>query len=244
MFALFKKEIAGFFSSITGFVVVIVFLLATGLFMWIIPGENNVLDNGYANLDTFFALAPWVFMFLIPAVTMRLFADEKKAGTIELLMTRPISDFSIVLAKFLSAFTIVFIALLPTFVYYLSVYLLGNPVGNIDVGGTWGSYIGLFFLAAVYVSVGIYCSSLTENQVVAFIFGLVLIFILFYGFDALSTLFASKSGEFYIQGLSINRHYRSMSRGVIDSRDMVYFLSLLAIFIMLTKFKLQSRNWK
>lgn len=243
MFALFKKEIAGFFSSLTGYIVVLVFLLATGLFMWVIPGDNNVLDNGYADMDTFFVLAPWIFMFLIPAITMRSFADENKTGTIELLITRPVSDLSIVLAKYFSALTIAIIALLPTLIYFISVYYLGNPIGNIDLGGTWGSYIGLFFLAAVYAAIGVFSSSLTDNSIVAFILSLVITFVFFYGFDAASSLLLNKNGEFYLQGLSIYQHYRSLSRGVIDSRDVIYFLAVIALFVMFTKFKIQSRKW-
>jgi len=243
MFALYKKEITSFFSSLTGYVAILVFLLASGIFMWIIPGNNNVLDNGYASLETFFTLGPWVFMFLIPAITMRLFSDEKKTGTIELLMTKPITDFSIVLAKYLGAFTIAIISLLPTLIFFISVYLLGSPAGNIDLGGTWGSYIGLFFLAMLYVAAGIFCSSLTDNQIVSFILSMIILFALYYGMDAFSQLFAQQKGEYFLQGLSISRHYQSMSRGVIDTRDVVYFLSLTSIFLLLTKFKLQSRKW-
>ena len=243
MFALYKKELAGFFSSLTGYIVIIVFLAASGVFMWIVPGQVNVLDTGYANIDTFFVLAPWVFMFLIPAITMRMLAEEVKSGTIELLMTKPISDISIIMSKYSAALTIALIAIIPTFIYFLSVYLLGNPVGNIDVGGTWGSYIGLFFLAAIYVSAGIFASSLTDNQIVAFIFSVVLIFILFYGIDALSLLFHGTSTEFFLQEFSINRHYLSISRGVVDTRDLVYFIGVSFVFIMFTKFKLQSKRW-
>ncbi len=243
MFSLFKKEIAGFFSTLTGYIAIIVFLLATGLFMWVIPGENNVLDKGYSDLESFFVLAPWIFMFLIPAITMRLFADEKKSGTIELLLTRPISDQSIVLSKYFAALTIVAIAIIPTFSYFISIYLLGNPAGNIDMGGTWGSFLGLFFLAAVYVSLGIFCSSLTDNTIVAFILSLVVVFVFFYGFDAASTLVSFKKAEYILQELSIYKHYRSMSRGVIDTRDLVYFIAAMVLFISLTKIKLQSRRW-
>ena len=243
MFALYKKEIAGFFSSLTGYIVIIVFLIASGIFMWVIPGNTNVLDTGYANIETFFVLSPWVFMFLIPAITMRLFSDETKSGTIELLMTRPISDLSVIMAKYSAALSIAVISIIPTLIYFISIYLLGSPVGNVDIGGTWGSYIGLVFLAAVYVAIGIFSSSLTDNQIVAFILAVVLVFTLFYGFDALSALFTNSKAEFVLQGFSINRHYQSISRGVIDTRDIVYFVSSAAIFIMLTKFKLQSRKW-
>jgi ABC-2 type transport system permease protein len=243
MFALYKKEIAGFFSSLTGYIVIIVFLIASGIFMWVIPGQTNVLDAGYSNIETFFVLSPWVFMFLIPAITMRLFTDEIKSGTIELLMTRPISDIAVVMAKYSAALSIAFISILPTFIYFASVYYLGNPVGNIDIGGTWGSYIGLLFLAATYVAIGVFSSALTNNQIVAFIVAVVLTFTFFYGFDALSILFENTKTEYFLQKFSINRHYISISRGVIDTRDIVYFLSLIAIFIMTTKFKLQSRKW-
>lgn len=243
MFALYKKELRAFFSSLTGYVAMIVFLTGIGVFMWLIPGSNNVLDNGYASLDTFFILAPWVFMFLIPAITMRLFSEEKKTGTIELLLTRPISDFEVVFGKFLSALTIAVIAILPTFIYFISVYLLGNPVGNIDTGGTWGSYIGLLFLVIVYVAIGVFSSSLTDNQIVSFILAIVITFILYFGMDSFSSLFSMQKGEYFMQGLSINRHYQSMSRGVLDTRDLIYFVSITAIFISVTKLKIQTRKW-
>ncbi len=243
MFALYKKELSSFFSSLTGYVAILVFLVAIGVFMWIVPGGNNVLDNGYASLETFFILGPWVFMFLIPAVTMRLFSDEKKSGTIELLMTRPISDLAVVLAKYFGALTIALISIIPTFIFFISIYKLGNPTGNIDIGGTWGSYIGLVFLAIVYVSVGVFCSSLTDNQIISFMLALVITFVLYFGMDAFSSMFSLQKGEYFLQGLSISRHYQSMSRGVIDTRDVIYFLGVASIFILLTKFKLQSRKW-
>jgi ABC-2 type transport system permease protein len=243
MFALYKKELSVFFSSLTGYIVIIVFLIATGTFMWIIPGQTNVLDAGYSSIETFFVLAPWVFMFLIPAITMRSFADEISSGTIELLLTRPISDIAVVMAKYSTALTISIMSILPTFIYFISVYRLGSPVGNIDIGGTWGSYIGLLLLAIVYTSIGVFSSLLTNNQIVAFILSVVLIFIFFYGIDALGTVFAGTKTEYILQNFSINRHYKSISRGVIDTRDLVYFLSLSVIFILITKFKLQSRKW-
>ncbi|MDA3892231.1 MAG: gliding motility-associated ABC transporter permease subunit GldF [Salinivirgaceae bacterium] len=243
MFALYKKELASFFSSLTGYIVIIIFLTSSGLFMWVIPGQNNVLDAGYSNIDTFFILSPWVFMFLIPAITMRLFTDEIKTGTIELLMTRPLRDISVIMAKYYAAFSIAVISIIPTLIYFVSVYYLGNPIGNIDIGGTWGSYIGLLFLAAIYVAIGIFASVLTSNQIVAFILAAVLSFTLFYGFDALSLLFSNTRPEYLLQKLSINQHYQSISRGVIDTRDIAYFLSVTAIFILLAKFKLQSRKW-
>ena len=243
MYTLLKKEISGFFSSLTGYVVIIVFLVINGLFMWVFPGANNVLDSGYASLETLFTIAPWVFLFLAPAVTMRMFADEKKSGTIELLFTRPLSDFQIILAKYLAGLVLVLFSILPTLIYFFSVYHLGKPVGNIDTGGTWGSFIGLFFLAAIYVAIGVLSSSFTENQIVAFIIGMLLCFIVYIGFDYLSELIVFKSIDGFIINLGINEHYKSMSRGVVDSRDMIYFLSAIAFFILITKTILQSRKW-
>lgn len=243
MYTLFKKEISSFFSSLTGYIVIIVFLIINGLFIWIFPGVNNVLEIGYASLDGLFTIAPWVFLFLAPAVTMRMFSDEKKTGTIELLLTRPLSDFQILFAKFLAALSLVLFSLLPTLIYFYSVYKLGNPVGNIDTGGTWGSYIGLFFLAAIYVSIGVLSSSITDNQIVAFITGMLICFTMYIGFDYLSELGALKSVNGFVINLGINEHYKSMSRGVIDSRDMIYFISAIAFFLLLTKTKLQSRKW-
>jgi len=243
MYTLLKKEISGFFSSLTGYIVIIVFLIINGLFIWIFPGVNNVLDSGYATLDSLFSIAPWVFLFLAPAVTMRMFSDEKKTGTIELLLTRPLSDFQIIFGKFLAALSLVLFSLLPTLIYFYTVYKLGNPVGNIDTGGTWGSYIGLFFLAAIYVSIGVLSSAITDNQIVAFITGMLLCFVVYIGFDYISELGMFKSIDGLIINLGINEHYKSMSRGVIDSRDMIYFVSVIAFFIIITKTVLQSRKW-
>jgi len=243
MFTLLKKEVNNFFSSITGYIVIIVFLVVNSLFIWVFPGNNNILDGGYATLDSLFAIAPWIFLFLVPAITMRMFADEKRSGTIELLLTRPLSDFQIIFAKYLAALILVLFSLLPTLIYFYSVYQLGNPVGNIDTGGTWGSYIGLFFLAAIYVAIGILSSSITDNQIVAFIIGILFCFIAYIGFDFISGLKFFKSTEALIINLGINEHYKSMSRGVIDSRDMIYFVSVIAFFLLITKTILQSRKW-
>ncbi len=243
MYTLLKKEINGFFSSITGYIVVIVFLIINSSFMWIFPGANNVLDGGYATLDSLFTIAPWVFLFLAPAVTMRMFADEKKSGTIELLFTRPLSDFQIIFSKYLAALLLVIFSLLPTLIYYYSVYKLGNPTGNIDTGGTWGSYIGLFFLGAIYVAIGVLSSSFSDNQIVAFIVGMLLCFVFYIGFDYISAVPVFKSFDGLIINIGINEHYKSMSRGVIDSRDIIYFVSVIAFFLLVTKTVLQSRKW-
>lgn len=243
MISLLRKEIAAFFSSITGALVVTVFLLITGLFLWVIPGEMNILFGGYATLESLFYLAPWVYLFLVPAVTMRLFADERKSGTLELLLTRPISEMKIVWAKYLAGLSVVLISLLPTFIYYYSVFSLGNPIGNIDVGGTWGSYLGLFFLAAIYVAIGVFASSLTDNQIVAFVIAVVLCFTLYSGLDSMASMPALRSMSDTITALGIDSHYRSISRGVVDSRDIVYFAGVVYFFLFLTKTVLNSRKW-
>lgn len=242
MLTLLKKEINEFFSSITGYIVVTVFLLATGLFMWVFPGQFNVLDSGYATLNSLFTIAPWIFLFLVPAVTMRMIADEKKSGTMELLLTRPITDMQIVTAKYFSAILLVLIALLPTLIYFISVYHLGNPQGNIDVGGTTGSYIGLFFLAAIYTAIGVFSSSLTNNQIISFIIAVILSFFFYMGFDFLGSMAIFSGIDTFIVDLGINAHYKSMSRGVIDTRDVVYFVSVVVVFLYLTKSVVQSRK--
>lgn len=244
MITLLRKEIQEFFSSLIGYIVIIVFLLVNSLFMWVFKSNFNIIDNGYANIDTLFLISPWVFLFLIPSLTMRLFSEEKKSGTIELLFTRPISDLKIVLAKYFAGVSLVVFALIPTLVYFLSVYLLGDPIGNIDVGGVWGSYIGLFFLAAVYTSIGVFASSLTKNQVVAFIIAVGLSAFIYSGFDTISSLSIFKGIDNIIIYLGIASHYSSISRGVIDSRDLIYFIATISVFIFLTKMVLESRKWK
>ena len=243
MLALYRKEILTFFSSLTGYLVVIVFLVMTGLFLWIIPGDFNIFFSGYSSLEPLFYIAPWIYLFLIPAVTMRLFAEEKKSGTIELLLTRPLTELQIVLAKYLAGFTLVIISLLPTIIYYISVFQLGNPVGNIDHGATWGSYIGLIFLAAVYVSIGIFSSSITDNQIVSFVIAVLLCFVFFYGFESMSLIPSLKGVSSTLSFLGINDHYKSISRGVVDTRDVIYFLSVIVGFVYLTRLVLLSRKW-
>jgi len=243
MFAIFTKELKDFFSSLTGYISAIVFLLIIALIMWVIPGDLNVLDSGYATLDSLFSIAPWVFLFLVPAVTMRTFSEEKRSGTIELILTRPISDTQMVLGKFFASVVLVLIILIPALLFYLSVYLLGNPVGNIDTGGTWGSFIGLFFLASAYAAVGIFTSSLTDNQIVSFILSMLLCFLLYTGLESLALLDAFSGIKYFLVSLSISEHYSSMSRGVIDTRDVVYFVALSTLFLIFTRTKLESRKW-
>ncbi len=242
MFTLLKKEFCNFFASPMGYIVIGVFLVITGLFLWIFPGEFNVLDAGYANLDGLFYFAPWLYLFLVPAVTMRLISEERKTGTIELLLTHPITKLNIVLSKYFAGVLLVLFSLIPTLIYFLSVWILGDPMGNIDTGGTWGSYIGLFFLAAIYVSIGLFSSSLTDNQIIAFIVSAVLCFFFYAGFDIISGLASNGSSESMIASLGIMAHYDSMSRGVIDSRDIIYFLVVTSIFVFLTKEVLERKG--
>ena len=243
MWSLIRKEISSFLSSITGYVVMVVFLLTTGLFMWGFSGNLNVMDMGFANLDTLFYVAPWVFMFLIPAITMRSFSEEKRTGTIEWLFTRPLTDMQIIWSKYLAGFLLVFVSLIPTIIYFISVYELGAPEGNIDLGGTWGSYIGLLFLGAGFVSIGLFASSVTENQVIAFIVAVFLCFFFFSGFQQLASFALFGSLDRTVQLLGISAHYQSMSRGVLDTRDIIYFAALIASFLILTRTVLQSRKW-
>jgi ABC-2 type transport system permease protein len=243
MYALLKKEIRSFLSSLIGYVVISVFLLITSLLLWIVPGGSNILENGYANIDPLFVMAPWVFLFLIPAITMRSFAEERKAGTIELLFTRPLADMQIIFAKFFAGFILVMFSLLPTLAFYYTVSKLGNPAGNLDTGGMWGSYIGLLFLGGAFVAIGIFASSLTDNQIISFVLAVVFSVFCFIGLDMASSIeFFSKADSFLLS-LSINTHYISLSRGVIDTRDVLYFVSLIAIFLLATRTTLESRKW-
>ena len=244
MFTLYKKEILSFFNSLIGYIAVIVFLLINGLFLWVFPMGFNIIDFGYATLENMFALAPLVFLFLIPAITMRSFADEKRSGTIEMLLTKPLTDTQIILSKYLAAVTLVILAVIPTLVYAVSIYLLGNPVGNLDLGGLWGSYIGLVFLASGFAAIGLFVSSVTDNQIVAFMMALIISGFLLMGFDLIAGLALFGKIDLFIMSLGIQSHYASMSRGVIDSRDVLYFLGLIAIFLLMTKTSLESRKWE
>lgn len=242
MFAVFNKEITVFFSSLVAYVAIGVFLLVTSLFLWVFP-ESSILDYGYAGLDSFFSITPYVFMFLIPAVTMRTLAEEKKEGTFELLATSPLTDWQIVLGKYLASLCIVAASLLPTLVWYIAVYQLGATVGNIDTGAVIGSYIGVFLLGGAFVSIGIFSSSLSKNQIISFVLAVFLCFFAFSGFDSLSKLLSLQCVESYVTALGINQHYLSISRGVLDSRDLIYFLSFIALFLVITKTVLGGRKW-
>jgi len=244
MFAIFRKEISGFFSTLTGYIVIIVFLLINSLFMWVFPGEWNILDSGYAGLDTLFFLSPWIFLFLVPSVTMRMIAEEKRLGTLELIYSKPLTERGIVYGKYFASVALVLLALIPGLIYYFSVYMLGESPGNLDKGGTAGAFIGLFFLAAVYVSAGIFASSLTDNQVVAFIIAVIISFFLFMGFDSFAYLPGLRKIDEFVIRLGINEHYKSISRGVIDLKDIIYFIAVLVAFNEATRLVLLSRKWK
>ncbi len=236
MFPILKKEFNAFFASPVAYLVIGVFLLVNGLFLWVFKDNFNILNAGFADLNNFFFLVPWVFLFLIPAITMRSFADEFNNGTIEILKTRPLTDWQIVLGKFLASLLLVVVALIPTLTYVYTIYQLGNPVGNIDFGSTIGSYIGLLFLAATYTSIGLFTSTLSKNQIVTFILGVFITFFLFFGFDSLSNLFNNQN----ISKFGINEHFKSISRGVLDTRDILYFLSVTAFFLFITKQQLDE----
>ena len=244
MISLIRKEINGFLNSVIGYVSILVFIITISLFLWVFPDTGfSILESGYANLDGLFAITPWVYMFLVPAITMRMFAEERRSGTIEFLLTKPLTELQIVAAKYVSGVILILVSLLPTLVYYYSVSSLAVPAGNVDIGAIWGSYAGLVFLGAGFVAIGLFASALTSNQVVAFIIAMFLCFIAFTGFESLSALFPAGTASNLVYKLGINAHYLSMSRGVIDSRDVIYFLSLTAFFLYASKSVLESRKW-
>ncbi len=242
MKALFRKELNNFFSSLVGYVVVIIFLLVNSIFLWMIP-ENNLLDYGYADLSLFFENAPYIFLLLIPAITMRSFAEEKSTGNIEPLLIRPITETRIIFAKYLAALVLVIFALLPTILYYISLYNLATPVGNIDTGAVIGSYVGLVLLASVYVAIGIFASALSGNQIVSLLIAMGISLWMLEGFRMVGELDFFKNINLFLIELGIMSHYTSISRGVIDTRDVLYFLSVNAFFLLFTKTILQKRKW-
>lgn len=243
MVAIYRKELNSFFSSLVGYLAIGVFLIILGLVMWVIP-STSVLDYNYATLEQLFGIAPLIFSFLIPAITMRSLSEEKQSGTIELLATKPLRDWDIVLGKFLAGVTLLLFALLPTLLYYYTVYQLGNPKGNLDSGAILGSYIGLLLLGAAFTAMGLFASSLTRLQILAFILGMGLCLSFFFAFDALSELpvFFGKTDD-VVQMIGIKYHYESVSRGLLDTRDVIYFLSLIATFLFFTYLSLGSRKW-
>jgi ABC-2 type transport system permease protein len=238
MKSILLKEIKSFFGSPIGWLVVAMFLLLNGLFLWVFDGEYNILQSGFADLTPFFTIAPWILIFLIPAVTMRSFADEKKQGTLELLVTKPLTMRQIVNGKFFGSFLLIVIAIIPTLVYVWVISTLVMSPMHIDLGSIMGSYFGLLFLIAAYTAIGIFTSALSDNQIVAFILSVFLSFLFYYGFEGAATLIKG-AGDF-ISWLGMDSHFRSMSRGVLDTRDILYFVSLAVLFLSLTVFKLKS----
>ena len=243
MLSIFKKEINTFFSSLIGYVVIVLFLLLTGLLLWVFP-DTSLLEQNVASLDQLFDLAPMIFTFLIPAVTMRLFAEENQTGTIEFLTTKPLRDWEIIMGKYLAGVALVAAALVPTFIYYLTMYQLGSPKGNLDSGAIAGSYIGLLLLGGVFVAIGLFASSLTNNQIVSFLVAAFLCFFVHWGFDFMSRLpFLVGKGDDVVQMFGIASHYSSISRGVVVIGDVVYFLSVISFFLLLCKTALERRKW-
>ncbi|SDB31141.1 ABC-2 type transport system permease protein [Flavobacteriaceae bacterium MAR_2010_188] len=243
MIAILKREISSFFASPMGYLVFAIYLLMTGLSLWVFKGDFNLLDNGFADLSPYFQLAPWILIFLVPAVTMRSISEEKKQGTLELLLTRPISRLQIILGKYLGSLLLIIIALLPSFLYIYTVYQLGNPIGNIDLGSVGGSFIGLLFLAASYTAIGIFASSISDNQIVAFIIAVFLCFFMYFGFEGLSEYQLFSDG-IYLEKLGMDYHFNSMSRGVIDFRDIIYFLTIIILFIFFTVRLISTKSFK
>jgi ABC-2 type transport system permease protein len=237
MKSIILREIKSFFGSPIGYLVIAIFLISNGLFLWVFEGDYNILNTGYADLTPFFTLAPWILIFLIPAVTMRSFSDEKKQGTLELLLTKPLSIWEIVNGKFLGSLFLIVLAIVPTFIYVKVISNLGLPEGNIDMGSTIGSYFGLLFLIASYSAIGIFTSTLSENQIVAFIIAVFLCFFFYFGFQGISSLIP---GDSIVSAFGMQDHFKSMSRGVIDTRDVIYFLSITVLFLSFTVYQLKS----
>tara|TARA_R110000868_G_scaffold102642_6_gene282722 strand:+ start:374 stop:1099 length:726 start_codon:yes stop_codon:yes gene_type:complete len=238
MKAIILREIKSFFGSPIGYLVIAIFLIINGLFLWVFEGDYNILNSGFADLSPFFTLAPWILLFLIPAVTMRSFSDEKKQGTLELLLTKPLSVWQIVNGKFFGAMLLIVLAIIPTLIYVYVISSLGSPEGNIDMGSTVGSYFGLLFLIAAYTSIGVFTSTLSENQIVAFILSVFICFVFYFGFEGLATI--TPSFAMIISAFGMQDHFKSMGRGVIDTRDLIYFVSIAILFLSLTVYKLKS----
>ncbi|NJB35412.1 gliding motility-associated ABC transporter permease subunit GldF [Croceivirga sp. JEA036] len=242
MIAILKKEILSFFNSPIGYLIFILFFVLNGLFLWVFKGDFNLLDYGFADLSLFFLLIPWIFLFLIPAITMKSFSEELKMGTLELLLIKPISTKAIVIGKFLGALLLVVLALLPTIVYVLAIGALGSVSNNYDMGMVLGSYFGLFFLAAMYCAIGVFASSLSSSQIFAFILGALLCFVLFYGFQGLATLAENGATQLQIQNFGAQAHFKSIARGIIDTRDLIYFLSITVFFLFMASISIKISN--
>ncbi len=241
MLTIFNKEINTFFSSLTAYIVMAVFLTAIGLLIWVFP-DTNVLNYGYADLSTFFTLTPFVLLFLIPAITMRSMAEEVRNGTIELLLTKPLSDWGLVFGKFLANWVLVVLTLAPTLLYYYTVYQLGNPIGNIDTGAVFGSYIGLLLLSTVFVAVGLWASSLSDNQIVAFVVAVFVCFLLFAGIGAVAKLDFGSEWTYPLSWISLEQQYADLGRGLVDSRNVIYLLSVTGLFLWFTQNQIRKKK--
>lgn len=242
MWSIFKKEINSFLNSLIAYLVMGVFLISMGLLVWVFP-DTAIFEYGYADMGIFFNLAPYVLMFLIPAITMKALAEEAKSGTFELLMTKPITELRLLVGKYLAGLVLVIISLLPTLVYYFSLSYLSNPVGNIDSAGIMGAYVGLLFLASAYTGIGIFASSLSENQIVAFIIAVFVSFIAFMGFSSIADIAFFREAGVKIEKIGMLAHYDALGKGVIDFRDVLYFTSVTALFLGATFWVLKLRKW-
>lgn len=236
MLSLLKKEINSFFASPIGYLVIGIFLITNGLFIWVFKGEFNILDYGFADLSGYYFIAPWMFIFLIPAITMKSFSEEKKQGTLELLLTKPLSNWQLVIGKYLGAYILIILALLPTLLYIYTIHQLGNPVGNIDLGSAFGSYAGLLGIAMIYCAVGIFTSSISNNQIVSFILAVFICFTMYYGFEGISEATSTS-----IENFGIKAHFYTISKGIIDSRNIIYFFSVSLLFLFFTKLTLTKK---
>lgn len=236
------KELNSFFSSPIGYLVIAVYLVVNGLFLWVFKGEFNILHAGFADLNSYFFLAPWIFIFLIPAITMRSFSEEINTGTIEIIKTKPITNWEIILGKYFGALILVVLAIIPTLIYVYSIFQLGNPAGNIEFGTIFGSFIGLLFLASAYSAIGIFSSTISKNQIVSFIIAVFICFFLFYGFEALANFNLFGNLDYTVQNFGMSEHFNSISKGVIDTRDLIYFLSVTFIFLVFTHFRIQHEK--
>ncbi|MCJ8164980.1 gliding motility-associated ABC transporter permease subunit GldF [Pontibacter sp. E15-1] len=242
MLSILRKEFNSFLNSLIAYIVITVFLVAIGMFMWVFP-ESSVLEYGFADMQTLFSMAPWLFLFLIPAITMRMFAEEKREGTIELLLTKPLTDMHLILGKYFAALLLAIFALLPTLLYYWAIYQLGNPPGNIDSAAVFGSYIGLVFLAGVFAAIGVFASSVSDNQIISFVLAVFLSYIIYTGFDLIASIPFWGRYSYTVSQLGISYHYAAISKGLLDSRDILYFLSVIAVMLLATKLVLKSRKW-
>lgn len=242
MYAVFKRELFSFLNSLMAYITIGIFLLACGLLFWFFP-ETSILVYGYAELTSFFSLAPFLFIFLIPAISMRSFAEERREGTYIILATKPLTDLQLIMAKYLACVVLVLFALLPTLIYYFSIFQLGLPKGNIDTGAVVGSYLGLFLLGNAFVAMGIFASSITKNQVISFAIAVFLCFFAYSGFDSIAQLFELNFLATVLVNLGINEHYQAISRGVLDTRDLIYFISFVLVFLGLTQLSVGGRKW-